>query len=62
MDDQKRKVAEYKEKKKITEEILANAHFMDSDDDGLSSDDNLDGFVEGLSKIGSKGRAPPAVN
>jgi hypothetical protein len=51
-------VAEYKEKKKITEEILANAHFTDSDDDGLSSDD-LEGFVEGLSK---NGRAPPAVN
>ena len=55
----KLRLAEYKEKKKVTEELLQNATYLeygdgggtDSDDDG---EDALDGFVEGMKK-------PPAV-
>ena len=60
---QKKKIAEYKQKKRQTEELLANADFVDiedfSDDAELGGSDELEGFVDELRNV--RKRAPPAV-
>lgn len=85
---QKKRIQEYKEKKRQTEELLANANYVDLEDlqnesmensqynpvvftnrgpaisNGASKAtdrDALEGYVEELSMIKGKKRAPPAV-
>ena len=68
---QKKKIAEYRQKKRQTEELLANANYVDFEDfensegeeDHLMNDkDKLEGYVEELSRDQGRKRAPPAVN
>ena len=61
MHEQKKKIAEYKIKMKQTEELLANANYIDFEDlqDEEEGDDKLEGYVEGLSQ--NNGKRPPAV-
>lgn len=72
---QKKKIAEYHQKKRQTEELLANANYVDFEDLENDEDlmgvqpshatdgrDRLDSYVEELSMLKGRKRAPPAVN
>ena len=65
MEKQKKRIAEYKARRKQTEELLLNANFADEDseDEGLveGAPDILDSYVEQLSREPGSKRPPPAV-